>query len=500
MPKLLEEPLKGGRLAKWVTLTVILDNEDYRDWREYSRPYHQDIWKQYYYEKAYEERGYYDFQGQRFWMNGLYNGEYICGEVPFVQDEAAVLSISNWLQSNHDDGFCMDIDDSLGVRLTLAPNTRPEIVTRALKLAGRFYDQLQCSIEVSAGLEGPVTLGRAREPLPREEQQNLKRSLKAVEACDTPEDIMRIFSSLQKDKSKPYCGPQTNEESVRFFLEVFAKMRTRFTDDEVNTLLSANTDFQELWTRHAAEKYSEEEIRLYRFGVCVLLVLDGLESQERKGECAKWGKECKEAALDMGWPVELVEKIRPLPEEMEELKAMLEKMGNYELYFVGMNDLAASEAVNMYDSLWTYGIYIRISEIRLDSSEDINKLEGLLNELSDIEGDAQRNAYDPFKENGDSVYRTSLYRNSEYSNSFLALWKYLLPVDDPRRDENEDTSPVLTNREYLEYLRETGDCWMEPDKIMHDVVCFESMDMGTHARLRFRRENGRYIHEISMLD
>ena len=159
-PKLLKDLLEGGKLAEYVTLTAVLDNGDYADWHEFRKPYHQDIWKR----RMREE--YYPFNGQRFWMNGFFNNEYVCGEVPFVQDNAAVMSIESWYQSEL---VFIDADDHEGIVLTLAPNSKPDVIEKALALMKRFYNELPCTVEARTGSDAPVRFDRIREPLSREE-------------------------------------------------------------------------------------------------------------------------------------------------------------------------------------------------------------------------------------------------------------------------------------------------------------------------------------------
>ena len=49
-------------------------------------------------------------------------------------------------------------------------------------------------------------------------------------------------------------------------------------------------------------------------------------------------------------------------------------------------------------------------------------------------------------------------------------------------------------------MRSIGYCYMEGSAIRNEPFDFDATDDGVFARLRFRRENGRFIHEVSFLD
>ena len=490
LPKLLKDLLEGGKLADYVTLTTILDNGDYTDWHEFRKPYHQDIWKR----RQHED--YFPFNGQLFWINGKYNGEYVCGEVPFVRDEAAVMSIESWYQSEQ---CYIELDDHEGIVLTLAPNAKPEVLERANALAERFYKELPCTVEMKTGLGEPVRFDRAKEPLSREEELHLRLQMASFFSGSKSVDALAIHSQLEEETSRHVRSARnkpTNEEDVRKYLEVFAQIREYFSDKDVDAILNVNTDVQELFTRHAAEKYSENEIRLYRFGICVRMLMEEVIQRANR---TKYGFEPEEANTNMGWPSYLYEKVAELPESLRQLP---EDMWNQGFNCVGMNDLSAEEAKWAYE-LYLDGRYIRVFDICLNSMKDILTLENLLNELSSFEAELRSNCDGQILSSNacdETEGKISLLEASGFLYSPHDLWKWLKPEGDPQRSIMAYGGEVTTDREFLDYVLETGDCLVETEHIFNDVVCFESMDMGTRARLRFRRENGHYFHEISMLD
>ena len=495
MPKLLDDLLQGGRLARWVTLTVIRDNGDYSDWHEFRKPYHQDIWK------LHQKEDYFPFLGQRFWMNGSFNGEYVCGEVPFVRDEAAVMGIGSWYQSEQ---VWHDGDDQEGIYLTLAPNADKDTIDKALTLMGKFYSQLQCSVEIRNLQEKPIQFDRKRERMTNEEYLGLLMRQNGFLSEKISEDPTQYLDMLKENDEHPKPVTKvspTNAEEVRAFLECFARMREYFTDAEVEELLSRNTELQALYTRHAAGVYTEEEIRLYRFGLCVCLLLEDVKRWAEYKRMLERVHEEDHGAMNISddmlkdYSAELFEKVASLPEAVTRLP---KDVWDNE-YYVGMNDLSTQEATLQFYQL-SQGIVMRVTDTCLESAEDLRTLEGLMNELSDLEAELQRDYDDPYEKYGESAVRIPLFYAACYSYGLAELWQRLLPKDDPRRGDLSMDYPVLTNREFRDYLNETGDCWERANHVLHEDVYFESMDMGTHARLRFRRENGRYIHEISMLD
>jgi hypothetical protein len=94
-----------------------------------------------------------------------------------------------------------------------------------------------------------------------------------------------------------------------------------------------------------------------------------------------------------------------------------------------------------------------------------------------------------------------------WCNDLSLLWASTLARDDRRRDavvaENclsDDRGDIVTNREFNEYLLRTGACMSETNVLVNGPFTFEAMDDDIKARLRFRRDGDRFIHEVSILD
>ena len=135
-------------------------------------------------------------------------------------------------------------------------------------------------------------------------------------------------------------------------------------------------------------------------------------------------------------------------------------------------------------------------------------LEALLNEMAELEKAAQNT--DPVF-NEDEDWPISLILAMNYGFSLEALWMNTLDEDDERRPQREPDAfvsetetghydNVLTDREMYERMRSIGYCYMEGSAIRNEPFNFEATDDGVFARLRFRRENGRFIYEVSFLD
>ena len=517
IPKLFADLLEGGKFAQWVTMTVNLDNGDYGTWKTFRNPCPQRQWR-------FRQRRGEEFLGQSYWMNGMRDGQYVCGEIPFVRNDVAMMSAGSWYQSTGPDWT--DCDDQRGIILTLMPNIPDALLERLVALGHKFNEKLRCDVEMNLTPNETIELKGNREPLSLDERVELYRSWygmdsateqQLVERAERDDEAERRDEAERSQGSRPVqprSWDDDNELMVRIYLERFAEMREYFTDEEVEAFLASNPRVQELLTRHAAEKYTEDEIRLYRFGVSLLTMLQVAQQYEEKKQSREqrlsYGTSRPEDEAPLlplsacGWPEHLIEKARSLPEALKESPAIIRKgwMGEYResVELEGMNDMSHNDAFHLWE-LFEYGLKLQITNISLNSHEDVLTLEALLNEMAELEEAAHTT--DPVVEEGQELKTclVTLLNN---------LWESTLDRDDPRRsmltDENTALyEPVyydnlLTNREMYAYLRSTGDCNMEGSAIRNEPFDFEATDDGVFARLRFRRENGRFIHEVSLLD
>ena len=172
-----------------------------------------------------------------------------------------------------------------------------------------------------------------------------------------------------------------------------------------------------------------------------------------------------------------------------------------------MNDMSHNDDVHLND-IYHYGFNLRVTHISLNSREDVSTLEALLNEMAELEKEAHTT--DPVFDD-DEDWPISLVLAMGYGFSLEALWMNTLDEDDERRPHREPDAfvsetetghydNVLTNREMYARMRAIGYCYMDDSAIQNEPFTFEATDDGVFARLRFRRENGHFIHEVSFLE
>ena len=520
IPRLFADLLEGGKFAQWVTMIVNLDNGDYGTWKAFRTSCPQRQWRL-------RQRCGDDFFGQSYWMNGLRDGQYVCGEIPFVQDDAAMMSVGSWYQSMDRDWT--DCDDQPGIILTLMPNIPNAFLEKVATLGRKFNEKLSCDVEMNLTPYESITLKGNREPLSLDERVELYRSWYGMDSATDQQLAARAHRDDEAERNqeskpvRPKSWEDDNEQVIRIYLDRFAEMRRYFNDEEVEAFLASNPRVQELLTRHAAEKYTEDEIRLYRFGVSLLTlieIIDRHDSDAKMKEMLKANDKPHQqddtalsALIAYGWPEHLIEKARTLPDELKKNPSIVKKslIGEREymdeVYLQGMNDLCRNDEIRLID-IYHYGINIRVTHISLNSREDVLTLEALLNEMAELENEAHTT--DPvFDEDED--WPISLVLAMGYGYSLEALWMNTLDEDDERRPhrepdafvsetETDHYNNVLTNREMYARMRSIGYCYLEDSAIQNEPFDFDATDDGVFARLRFRRDNGRFIHEVSFLD
>lgn len=75
------------------------------------------------------------------WMNGMHNGQYVCGEIPFESNEDAIRRCSGWKEA--DEG---DIED--GLMLKLHPKTSTALLKRVREVAKSFEQKIDCEMKL----------------------------------------------------------------------------------------------------------------------------------------------------------------------------------------------------------------------------------------------------------------------------------------------------------------------------------------------------------------
>lgn len=392
-------------------------------------------------------------QAQRYmWINGLLRGEYVCGEVPFVRDDGLIRSVGSWRQSCPTD----DLYSDEGITLYLAPSTDPALLARAKACALKLKSELGAQLEYT----------------------------------------------LSKDDS--FYGEEfpshelTNEQSVRLWLERFGQIRAHFTDEEARQMLACAVPVQELFTRHSEGKYAPEEIELYRFGISVWTLLDVQEKLRKNTQGAP-----ATAGLRLEWPEALQQKASALPEELRRGPGLSDGHG---IFLVGMGDLSSAEGANVM-GLSMDGAYIKIFDIRLNGLDDVRRAEALFNELADILREAQEKYHEPSLPKLPSeewCLHRSLYSALQGDELFLTYCESCSDEDLKRvltrNSIDFEGVKTVTDRECLAFIQSAGKDWGEANCFDPQEITFEAQDTGVNARLRFRLEDGRFIHEVAVLE
>ena len=195
----LEDLLEGGRLADCVSMyTQIEMNEGGFE----------------------EDEGLEEHHYRYLWMNGMHNGGYICGEIPFVRDERCVRSCTGWRQSDPITG------EGTGLSIALHPHTSPALLRRLHRSASEFARKVNCDMEILLNHEDAVRYQRNNSsflPSAAEKAYDDAYQLKAPDLRQyfTPEEVQRIMdrypaiSALYIRHADPSCT-QEQLEKVRF--------------------------------------------------------------------------------------------------------------------------------------------------------------------------------------------------------------------------------------------------------------------------------------------
>lgn len=170
-------------------------------------------------------------------MNGLHNGRYVCGEVPFERDEALVRSCGGWRQS---DEAC----DEDGVYLQLHPKTSSALLNRLRKAAMEFSQKVDCNMELNLSYDD-----YRRNYL---DEHSVRGTIKP--------------SVLDKE---------TDDREQRNFLD----LRAYFTAEERQQLLEYYPTLSRSYVQYADSSYTEDDLERIRFLWTLVLIgrLEGLE-------------------------------------------------------------------------------------------------------------------------------------------------------------------------------------------------------------------------------
>ena len=171
------------------------------------------------------------------WINGIHNGQYICGEIPFEKNDELIRSCGGWRQS---DSACNDCD---GIFLNLHPRTSPLLLNRLRKCIKDFTRKIHCNAEIML----------------------------------SPEEYRRRYM----DDVSSYITPSMTDKAMDDKEQKeFPDLRKYFSADEVDCLLNRYPTLSRLYVKHADESYTTDDLERIRF-LWTLVLMGELEGENR---------------------------------------------------------------------------------------------------------------------------------------------------------------------------------------------------------------------------
>ena len=406
------------------------------------------------------------------WINGIHNGQYICGEIPFEKNDELIRSCGGWRQS---DSACNDCD---GIFLNLHPRTSPLLLNRLRKCIKDFTRKIHCNAEIML----------------------------------SPEEYRRRYM----DDVSSYITPSMTDKAMDDKEQKeFPDLRKYFSADEVDCLLNRYPTLSRLYVKHADESYTTDDLERIRF-LWTLVLMGELEGENRtvKRSNGVWDK-INPTNDYMKVFYQLPEDIRLRlygTSEYERTTSfgrerLIPTTNNFGTKFInthtGLGDLSImEEAVKGY--IWGCGYGVHINMIYLSGIEDVRLMCSFLNELKEIERLAQEETGKPLQ----------VTENRFVQRSVAAPWFRFdsIGMSEEEADltgselENLKDIPKQTLRDYYAQIEmsvlENMNIMTVNDKdnIEDDDVTFESEDRDNWSRLRFRLEDDKYICEIAQVD
>lgn len=446
--RLLSDMLEGGRLASCVSVwTRVIPGEVFP-----------------------EEDGLALQHRHSLWMNGLYNGRYVCGEIPFEKDEALVRSYGGWRQSD-------DANEEDGIYLQLHTKTSQGLLNRLRKAAMVFSRKVDCNMELQLS------------------DEDYRRNYLKMHSEDGWGDLFQ--STIDKD---------TDDREQRNFPD----LRVYFTPEEKQMLLNYYPTLSQKYVQYADPSYTADDLERIRF-LWTLVLIGKLEGPEYT---LKHGCFAQRPTSDVFMQV-----FNKLPEE---IRIELYGIRNYDLsmdskaYGVAIEDIHHLERQffykhsgigdfsimddQLYARIYNEGYFMHVNKIHLKDIDDVHLLCDFLNDMKEIERLAQIETGEP------------LPRTNKWIEGYLLHYWYGLHLNNSPLKEDEmkwrgaelekaEAIPKLTIREYYDQIFQNEPEGMNCLHVYeYDDVTFEPDENSLWARLRFRLENGKYIYEIAQLD
>lgn len=405
------------------------------------------------------------------WMNGMHNGSYVCGEVPYEKNDALIRSYGAWRQSEYDDGM-----DENGIILRLHPRTSPALLNRLRRSAKQFASKVNCNMEYFLSCEDH------RRAYVEENSSYLTASMmdKAVDDAE-----QRNFSDL----------------------------RVYFSKEEVEELLNRYPKLSSLYIRHAGTDYSADELERIRF-LWTLVLMERMEGPSRAICC---GYSVTHSSQPSEEYLKLFER---LPKE---IRFKLYGGSNYEISNneetgqkvyrltdgdqfkgfaytrTGIGDLSIQDD-NVNRSIHENGYFIRLNLIYLNGMDDVREMCSFLDELKQIEQLAQA-------ETGLPVEKTNSASEAQAFSPDPMEFMWYKEEENLVGSalENLDRLPKITRREFHAQLEQQNPVGMNRLMVfdgerVRDNVTFEAENNSQWAHLNFRLEQGKHICEIAHIE
>lgn len=405
------------------------------------------------------------------WMNGMHNGSYVCGEVPYEKNDTLIRSYGAWRQSEYDDGM-----DENGVILRLHPRTSPALLNRLRRSAKQFASKVNCNMEYF---------------LSREEHRRAY-----------VEENSSYLTASMMDKAVD-DAEQRNSPDLRVY----------FSKEEVEELLNRYPKLSSLYIRHAGADYTVDELERIRF-LWTLVLMERMEGPSRS---VRHGN----GVFPFSQPSEEYMKVfERLPEDIRfrlyggrNYEVSIDDMTGRKVYsftdhepftgfiytHTGLGDLSIQD-YNVNRSIHENGYFIRMSRVYLNGMEDVREMCNFLNELKEIEQLAQAETGLPIQKSDVTSFVLDFC-----TEPFWFQWNEEEESLVGPELENLDWICKHTRREFHAQMEQQDPVEMNRMTVcdgenVRDNVTFEAEDRSQWAHLNFRMEQGKFICEIAHLE
>lgn len=395
------------------------------------------------------------------WMNGMNNGRYVCGEIPFEQNEALVRSCGGWSLTNDD-------FDEGGVLLRLHPKNSQTLLNRARETAKTFSQKIDCEIKLMLSYE------------------------------DFRNNYIEWHAAMEDTAVS--CVDKTEDDRQQ---RNFPDLRVYFTSEEKQALLDRYPTLSRKFIQYADSSYTEDDLERIRF-LWTLALLGKLEGPKIKmSPLDKIKRPTSEAFMNAfnKLPEDIRRELYGISNYDLSMDFMKENDPNYpalmdaciyQKHFFdkhsGVGDLSIMDD-ELYASMRSDGYYLQVKGIHLKDIDDVHLMCDFMNELQEIERLAQAETGEPISE---------AQKDKRFDGSLASQW-----WDFADRWGQEERIPEMTIHEYHEQALKAA--LVDMNIIMNDGMNdgdleFAADESSLWARLRFRLENGKYIYEIAQAD